>query len=382
MAKINRIEAEYRRLVADGRKVHRLFDGNPVAAGFHFPREILGRAYAQSFAAESYHPNPKGQLVARQAIAAYYERHGATADPEHILLTSGTSESFFYLFSLLAKPGDNILAPNPSYPLFEHIAHLTHVEMRSYRLIEEEKWKIDFESLQYATDHHTRAIILISPHNPTGHVATAEEIAAITAWANDHHLPLICDEVFSEFYFGNGEFPRPMKIAKPELCFTLNGISKLFALPQLKLGWVAVTGEDHRVAEAIDRLELTADTFLSTHIPIQEALPAIFKEGQAFLKAYRDEVYRRRNRVIEILQMHSNLRFAAPMGGFFVMAEVLNEFDEEAFVIRLMEEKGIFVHPGFFYDYEHGTHIIMSCIMKETELLRKVFENEIPIVRQ
>ncbi|MBI2082255.1 MAG: pyridoxal phosphate-dependent aminotransferase [Deltaproteobacteria bacterium] len=367
---LNLIEKTYRQLISEGKEIRKLFSGNPNEQGIRFPSGPLKKSYENYFNHQDYRPDPKGLLVARETIQKYYAKNGASLQKENILLTSGTSESFFYLFSLLAKPGDNILTPNPSYPLFDHIAKLAGVELRQYSLDEEKNWSIDMQDLQGKTDHRTRGIVLISPHNPTGAVLRREELLAITEWANKNEIPLICDEVFSEFYFEKGKFPRAMVESSPRLCFTLNGISKMFALPALKLGWIAVTGEESRVRPMVDHLETTADTFLSVHIPVQETLPSLFREGESFLQEYHAEVHRRRERAIGTLRRFSTIRFVEPAGGFYLMAKIQKSvgLTEEEFVIRLMKEKKVFVHPGYFYDYEKGIHFVISFLTKEEEL--------------
>lgn len=372
MPPLNRIEQTYRRLISEGRPIVKLFSGNPNDHGFHFPAEVLERVYRDYFRRQDYKPHPRGLLRAREAIAGYYKERGVELDPEGILLTSGTSESFFYLFSLLARPGDNILTPNPAYPLFDQIAKLSGVELRPYRLDEDRGWAVDVEDLRKKTDDRTKAIVLVSPNNPTGAVVDRDQIREIVDWANHREIPMICDEVFSEFHFGEGDFPRPMVLSKPGLCFTLNGISKMFALPAMKLSWIAVTGERRLVDSAVDRLETTADTFLSCHIPIQEALPEIFSQGRDFLRSYREEVRKRRDLAVSLLRQSHHVRFTEPAGGFYLMAEVLpkgtRHLSEEEFVIRLMEERGVFVHPGYFYDYERGIHFVISFLAKPAVL--------------
>ncbi|MCE9623912.1 MAG: pyridoxal phosphate-dependent aminotransferase [Deltaproteobacteria bacterium] len=239
---INPIEATYRRLKAAGKDLLKLYSGNPNEQGIHFPGEILQASYSRYFEKQDYFPHPKGLKVARQAISDYYAGQKAEVDPENILLTSGTSESFFYLFSLLTQAGDNVLVPKPAYPLFDSIAELAKIELRHYALREDLAWSIDFADLEAKRDSRSRAVLLVSPNNPTGAVSDLEEISTLVDWANSHDLPLICDEVFSEFFFGEGAFPRPMALTKPKLCFTLNGLSKMLALPGLKLSWIAVTG--------------------------------------------------------------------------------------------------------------------------------------------
>lgn len=375
---INKIEQTYRELKAQGREILKLFSGNPNDEGFIFPSDILENAYARYFGRQGYRPLPKGLLPAREAISGYYESQGASVDPENILLTSGTSESFFYLFTLLAKPGDNILTPRPAYPLFDHIAQLAGIELRDYPSSEGEKWRIDFEALRKRTNFRTRAIVLISPNNPTGAVADADEVSDIVHWANVKNIPVICDEVFSEFFYGSGRFPRPMTVAKPKLCFTLNGISKMFALPALKLGWIAVTGEKSHVDPAVDRLETTADTFLSCHVPIQEALPDLFGKGRAFVDSYVAEVGRRRELAVRLLRESEDIRFVEPAGGFYLMAEVRPKgawhLLEEDFVIHLMRETGVFVHPGYFFDYESGVHAVISYLTHPEKLQKGLKE--------
>lgn len=367
---LNPIEQCYRRLAAAGKNILKLYSGNPNELGFRFPEEILEAAYGEYFKRQDYRPHPKGLLKAREAIVSYYDAQGVELNPDQLILSSGTSESFFYLFSLLAKAGDNLLTPLPAYPLFDAIAELARVELRHYPLSEDQAWAIDFEELDRRADDRTRALILVSPNNPTGAVASAEEISRLVSWANRRRLPLICDEVFSEFYFGKGAFPRPIALEKPKLCFTLNGLSKMLALPGLKLSWIAVSGEATLTTPALDRLETIADTFLSCHTPIQEALPRLFQEGRPFLEGYRREVKRRRDLAISLLEEESALRFHPPQGGFYMTLSVQKKmpFDEENFVIRLMEEEGIFLHPGYFYDDESGMHLVLSFLNQEPEL--------------
>ncbi len=397
---LNPIEKTYRELTSQGKEIIKLFSGNPCEEGFIFPPEILKKTYNQYFEQQTYQPQSKGLLKAREAIAHYYLKQEVEINPEQIILTSGTSESFFYLFSLLTKPGDNILTPNPAYPLFDYIAQLAHVELRHYPLLEEKKWAVDIENLKKQADEKTKAIVLISPNNPTGSVISAEQIQEIVSWANSKNIPLICDEVFSEFYWpqldetggSTGDppisasspkgampklgvrrdrtrfkYPRAIQISKPNLCFTLNGISKMFALPSMKLGWIVVTGEKDRVEIAVDHLETTADTFLSCHTAIQEALPLLFQEGWNFVEKYKKEVGERRKLAIDILRKSSKISFVEPEGAFYLMMKIEGS-GEEKFVIDLMKQTGVFIHPGYFYDYEKGIHGVISFLCKRDNL--------------
>jgi aspartate/methionine/tyrosine aminotransferase len=364
METINRIEQTYRRLVASGQTITRLFSGNPNDHGFHFPVKILEKAYRESMHRQTYHPHPKGLLSARQAIARYYEEQGMPGpmDPENIIITSGTSESFFNIFSYLAKSGDQILTPNPSYPLFDHIFKLLGVSLRHYSLSEERGWAVDLDDLTQKMNGRVKAIVLISPHNPTGHVLTVSEIGAIIDLANRRQIAIICDEVFSEFYFGKGIYPRPARVEKPWLCFTLNGISKMLALPGYKLAWILVSGKAPAVLEAVDALETTADTFLSCHSAIQEALPTLLAERHPFLNSYVQRVKERRDVAVSLLKQSSVFQLVEPQGGFYAMVEVKKDLglSEEDLVIALMKKTGIYLHPGYFYDVEKGVHLVIS----------------------
>ncbi|MDO8644599.1 MAG: pyridoxal phosphate-dependent aminotransferase, partial [bacterium] len=294
-------------------------------------------------------------------------------DPDkEAIVTIGSKEGLAHLAMATVDRGDAVLVPNPAYPLFDYIARLTHTESRHYRLEEERGWSIDFENLEGQIDSRTKAILIISPNNPTGWVASEEEWKRVGMMAKKYDLAVIHDEVFSEFVFDVGaRFPSPKNEGgEPPLQFTLNGISKMFALPSLKLGWIAVSGESKKVAWAMDQLETISDTFLSTHTPIQQALPLLFKEGKQFCEQYKKEVTARRDLAIKILKQSDKIRFVEPRGGFYLMAEVETDLSEEQFVIELMQKTGVFVHPGYFFDYEKESRIVISFLV-ERERLQK-----------
>jgi len=372
MADINPIEHCSRELTAQGRSVAKLYAGNPNENGIQFPSEILSAIYLNYFQAQQYAPDPQGWLRARAAIAEYYNRERDLVRADDIVLTSGTSESFWYLCALLTQPGDNILLPTPGYPLFGEVARLAHIEPKNYRLDSARGWRLDPDSVERAINDRTRAILLISPHNPTGMVATTEEIHALAALAVRHNIALICDEVFCEFYFGTGNFPRLMELAPDARCFTLNGISKMFALPALKLGWIAATGPETARLAAVDRLAHIADTFLSCHEPIQRGLPQLFTGGAPFVSWYRTEMFKRRALALTALALSPRIHVVPPDGGFYLMARIDSPRwpDEEALVIALLQEHGVFVHPGYFFDFDDGVHLVISFLTEPTRLAR------------
>src|SRR5437764_10204596 len=261
-----------------------LDSGNVIEHGIDNPPEILLEILARAVdRARLYRPDSLGQWPAREAIAQYYG--SLRVPPEQILITPGTSVSYWYCFKLLAERGDEILCPQPSYPLFDYIARLAGVEMTNYRLVESRQWAIDLDYLENQITGRTRAIILISPHNPTGMVADSEQLRELADIAARHSLPIISDEVFNEFVFGLEPFPRVAATNAP-LVFTLNGFSKLFALPGIKIGWMAISGNGPPVRKALSALELISDTFLPVNEIAQFAAPEIFRRGQDFLKHY------------------------------------------------------------------------------------------------
>src|SRR6266516_2457596 len=250
----------HERLKTEGHPIVDLVRGNVNEQGIVYPPEILQEILARAGnRARVYRPDSLGQWPAREAIAQYYG--SLRVPPEQILITPGTSVSYWYCFKLLAEPGDEILCPQPSYPLFDYIARICGVQIRHYRLVESRNWAIDLEHLEDQISARTRAIILISPHNPTGMVASAQQLNELAEIAGRHALPIISDEVFNEFVYGLDGFPRIAATESP-LVFTLNGFSKMFALPGIKIGWMIVSGSDALVRKALPALELVSDTFL------------------------------------------------------------------------------------------------------------------------
>jgi alanine-synthesizing transaminase len=343
-----------------------LTSSNPTEQGLLFPPEILAEAAAGYWTARRYRPDPFGWLPARQAITRYYAtRTPALAlDPGQIFIAASTSEAYSLLFALLTDPGDNILAPDVTYPLFEYLAAIHHVELRPYRLDESHGWKIDPASLTEQADERTRAVLLISPHNPTGMVVEERQPALL-----ELGLPVICDEVFAEFTYGAKSTP-PFGALHPELAvFHLNGISKLFALPDMKLGWIAFSGPAATLEKYTGRLELLNDTFLSCSSLIQWMLPALFEKGWPFVDSMRGRVRQNLDLALAKLKDCPILEVAAPAGGYYLFPKVRQWQDEDALVLYLLEQGGVLVHPGYFYGYEgHGAHIMLSCLTRPEKL--------------
>ena len=358
----NRLYERRGKLQNTGAPVVDLVRGNVNDHGIVFPRDVLSEALADAaVSARTYQPDPLGQFVAREAVATY-----SHASPQHILLTPGTSISYWYAFKLLCEPGDKVLCPTPSYPLFDYIARLAGVEITHYRLDEERNWYIDLDHLENHITERTRAIVLISPHNPTGMVAERDQIEGLATIAGRHKLPIIGDEVFREFVFDDAIPRRPAETRAP-LVFTLNGFSKMFALPGLKLGWMAVSGEAALVEKAMTTLELMSDTFLPVNEIAQFSVPAIFKNGREFLAEYRSRIREYRETAVSVLGSGTGI---APRGGFYMVVPYERDIEEEDLTIELIDEEHVLVHPGYFYDIE-GRHLVFSFV-NNPETLREV----------
>lgn len=346
-------QARERRLAAGG--YIDLTSSNPTAQGLIFPPQILREAAEGFWETRRYAPDPRGSAAARAAIVAYYAGRTPPLPLAHddLFLTASTSEAYGLLFALLADPGDNLLAPNVTYPLFEYLAALRSLELRPYTLREEEGWRIDQRSLLDAADRRTRAVLLVSPHNPTGMVVRAP-LAGLSRLG----LPLICDEVFAPFTYAAPAVP-PLGTLHADLpVFTLNGISKLFALPDMKLGWVALNGAARPFGP---RLELLNDTFLGANSLSQHMLPALFARGAPFVEAMVARVRANLDLALARLDGHPRLAARPPDGGYYLFPAVRGFPDEEALALSLLD-RGVLAHPGYFYGDVPGAHLMLSAL--------------------
>ncbi len=343
----------------------RLFDlteSNPTRCGFDFSAPELLAALSQP-AAMRYDPNPRGLLSARQAVADYYQTRQQTVGPENLFLTASTSEAYSWLFKLLTDPGDAILVPQPSYPLFEFLATLEGVALRPYQLeyLHPRGWRLDFDSLMLAITPRVRAIILVNPNNPTGSYLKQSESAQLAAFCQAHNLALIVDEVFADYALCDDPDRMTTFAEAAGLTFVLNGFSKLLALPQMKLGWIAVQGERELCTAAETRLELIADTFLSVNTPVQCAAPQwLMRRG-----ALQQQILARVTANLEFLAQlveHSACRLLKTEGGWCATVEVPRHCSEEELVLRLLAEDNVLVHPGYFFDFSREAFLVISLL--------------------
>ncbi len=358
----NRISATLSACRESGRRILDLTETNPTRCGLGPPAEALASAISRG-AAAAYEPDPMGDPAARASLAADYRARGVAVPADRLLLTASTSEAYAHLFRLLANPGDNVLVPTPSYPLFEHLADISDVTLGRYPLTRSLDFAIDLDALVTRVDDRTRAILVVNPGNPTGTWIKRGEAAALHALCRDRAIALISDEVFSDFPFAED----PDRVATlagpaPALTFALNGLSKMLALPQLKLSWIAVGGPEPAAREAICRLELISDTFLSVNTPVQRALPELLAMRGPIQRTIRERLAANRRTLADRVVAHPACRLPATEGGWSALIEVPRTRTEEEWVIRALKSDGVLVHPGFFFNFDAEGMLVLSLL--------------------
>lgn len=351
----NRISETLRRL---GPPPFDLTVSNPTLVGIAHPADLL--APLADPAGLAYRPDPRGLRSARVAVAAEYRRLGAEVDPDHLVLTASTSEAYAFLFKLLCEPGEAVLAPVPSYPLFEHLAAVEGVGVRPYRLEPEAGWRPDLAELAAAGDD-VRAAIVVHPNNPTGSWVDAADARALAELCARRGWALIADEVFLDYPLGErlaASFAEP----SPALTFALGGLSKSVALPQLKLAWIAVGGPAALAAAARERLEFIADTFLSVGTPVQLALPALLAAGAPVRAAIAARCRANLAALRVAAAACPAVSVLPPDGGWSAAVRIPAVVGEEELVLALLERDGVSVQPGYFFDFPRDGYLVVSLL--------------------
>jgi alanine-synthesizing transaminase len=347
--------AAIREARAAGRGLVDLTVSNPTVCGFDYDVAAILGALGDE-AALTYDPDPRGMRSAREAVAGYYTGHWADVDPDAVVLTTSTSEGYGYLFRLLCDAGDEVLVAQPSYPLFEFLADLEDVRLRAYPLFYDYGWWIDFAELERRIGPRTRAIVVVHPNNPTGHATGAVERGKLEEICVRHGLALIVDEVFLDYPLGETRLESFAVGPHPVLTFVLSGMSKIAGLPQMKVGWIVGLGPEEVRRQAMGRLEVIADTFLSMNAPAQLALP-VWLAGRGEIQRQILERVRGNLKLakgcVEVLQVEAGwsaiLRLPQRAGG----GEVAEE---------LLREVGVVVHPGSFYGIAEAGRVVVSLI--------------------
>ena len=359
---LNRLSSAVAAHRAAGREVVDLTVTNPTAVGISYGEMIL--APLADPRGCRYQPEPFGLIPARTAVASDYRRRGISVAEDRIVLTASTSEAYSLLFKLLCAPsGDEVLVPAPSYPLFDHLTRLDGVSSRQYGLEYHRRWELDVDSVDRAWTERTRAVLAVSPNNPTGSMLSLREFGELTSRCAEREAALIVDEVFTDYSFaaakGDG---RRAASNRDCLSFHLGGLSKSAGLPQVKLGWIRVDGPDQSVADALERLELICDTYLSVSTPVQVAAPALIESGAEIRRQIRERIQNNYAALQSAVAANPAVELLAAEGGWSAVIRVPSRWTEEELVIALLRERDVLVHPGFFFDFAHEAFLVLSLL--------------------
>jgi alanine-synthesizing transaminase len=357
----NRLTLAHQEALSGGRKIIDLTISNPTRTEIEYDESAILHALANPKSLD-YDPQPKGLLSAREAVSQYY---ASAIDAESLILTTSTSEGYSFVFRLLCNPGDEILVPKPSYPLFDFLAELQDVSLVPYSLIYDHDWQIDFHSLETALTAKSRAVVLVHPNNPTGSYISAQERQHLNEICRRHKLALIVDEVFLDYSHGK---PQPTFAANRDaLTFTLSGISKISALPQMKLAWITTSGPPAEVFPAMQRLEVIADTYLSLNAPVQLAASVFLQQRKTIQPQLMNRVRANLAELDRQLAMQKSCTRLVIQGGWYAVLRIPVTRSDEDFAIELLQCTGVLVHPGHFYDFPGDGHLILSLIAVQKE---------------
>jgi alanine-synthesizing transaminase len=348
----NRVSELLARKRREGARVLDLTESNPTRAAFHYSLDVA--AAFQDSRMLAYDPLPKGLLSAREAVAGYYYSRGHTVSPERILLTASTSEAYSYLFKLLTDPGGRVLVPRPSYPLFEYLATMESVRVEQYSLRYHAGWSMDVDAMP----QDARAIVLVNPNNPTGSFVKRAELDQLVKLG----APLISDEVFADYGFApDANRVSTLVDVNERLAFSMSGLSKVAGLPQMKLGWIVVSGPEPQRRETLEKLEWIADTYLSVSGPVQCAAERLLRAGEEVQRQIRERTA-------------GNLKFACEWlagsaanildveGGWYATVQMPRVRSEEEWALELLERENVLAQPGFFYDFETEAFLVLSLL--------------------
>lgn len=366
----NRLSEALARHRAAGRTLLDLTISNPTDCGFQYDSRAIMRALCSQAALE-YHPDPRGLKSAREAVSSYYREKGISVSAVDMALATSTSEAYSFVFRLLCNPGDEVLVPAPSYPLFDFLADIQDVKLRPYPLIYDHGWQIDLHAMEQAINERTRGIIVVNPNNPTGHFVKAGELARINQVCSARNLAVIVDEVFLDFSLISQSVPS-FAASQGALTFTMSGLSKISGLPQMKLAWLIVSGPGQQKREALARLEVIADTFLSVSTPIQVAARELLAQRHEFQKQVMARI---KNNLAELdrqLALQKACSRLEVEGGWYAVLRVPATRSDEELALELLEKKDVYVHPGHFFDFQQEGFLVVSLITPEAMFLEGI----------
>ena len=352
---------EHRR---SGRELLDLTASNPTTVGLRYDQERLLQALARPEAL-TYEPDAKGLPEAREAIAQYYASRGVELPADDLILTTSTSEAYSFVFRLLCDPGNSVLVPTPSYPLFDFLAGLQDVTLVPYELVYDHGWQMDFHSLEQATNKSQgpKAVLVVHPNNPTGSFVKPEEALQLAQFCADRNLAIIADEVFLDYSLRDTKAASFVETGV--LTFTLSGLSKIAGLPQMKVAWIALSGPDALKNEALGRLEVIADTYLSMNAPTQWAVPAMLEQRHSIQQQLMARIRANLSELDRQLAAQKLCSRLDVEGGWYVVLRAPVTGSDEELAIALLQGTGALVQPGHFYDFAADGYLVVSLITPE-----------------
>ncbi|MCC7126796.1 MAG: pyridoxal phosphate-dependent aminotransferase [Acidobacteria bacterium] len=353
--------------LASGRPLIDLTESNPTRVGLRYPIDLL----APLASAESlrYEPQSLGLPAAREAVAAEFTRQGVTLSPDRVTLTTSTSEAYALLFKLFCNPGDAVLVPQPSYPLFEHLTRLEAVETASYALEYHGTWRIDLDTVTRAITPRTKAVLVVSPNNPTGSYLHRDDLAALTRVCAEHRLALVGDEVFFDYALDAAPQATPVLAQADVLTCALGGLSKSGGLPQVKLGWIGWGGPERDVMAALRAYDIMADSYLSVSTPVQIAAPALLSSVHTIRQQIHARVRHNLDRLRVLCHGWPSLHVLPVEGGWSAVLRVPAVRSEESLVLDLLNDEGVLVHPGYFFDFPNEAFLVLSLLVEPSQFL-------------
>lgn len=360
-AQPNALTHALRELDAAGQTYIDLTVSNPTQVGLVYPMDLLPPLGSSGGA--RYDPQPFGVAMGREAVALDYERRSVRVDPADVILTTSSSEAYSWLFKLLCDPGDRVLVPRPSYPLFEHLSRLEGVEIDGYDLEYHGRWRVNLASVAHARSPRTRAVLVVTPNNPTGSYLCREDATGLRAICAEHGLALIADEVFVDYPLEpESDRVTDLAVGSDVPAFTLGGLSKSVGLPGLKLGWMVVGGPESDRRRAKDALELIADTYLSVSTPVQHAAHHLLAVGGGVRDQILARISANLTRLRALVTPYPACDVLPVEGGWYAVIRVPAHRPEEQLMLDLLRDEHVLVHPGYFFDFPGEAYLIVSLL--------------------
>lgn len=366
----NAVTSAVARRRASGRPLLDLTESNPTRVGLQYPADLL--APLSDPAGLSYDPQPLGLASAREAVAGDLRRHGLSVDPADVALTASTSEAYALLFKLLCDPGDTVLVPQPSYPLFDHLTRLEAVDTAPYRLEYHGAWRIDLESVAHAVTSRSRIVMAVSPNNPTGSCLHRDDLGGLVRLCQEHELVLVGDEVFVDYRLDPAPEAALVLSQAEVLTCALGGLSKSGGLPQAKLAWMVWGGPRPVRSRALHAYEIMADSYLSVSTPVQVAAPALLARSSVVRGQLQARIRRNLESLRTACAAHPSIVALGVEGGWSAVLRVPAVGTEEDLVTTLVSEDGVLVHPGYFFDFSHEAFLVVSLIVEPAAFDRGV----------